>query len=118
MIAGPCCRGHRDLSFRVKGSVAAGRRNHDRAVKPRTQNFSGHIDRADIYEPARTELKLQKSLAIGAQRNFIVDAGDHVSKVCRWYVLFCDRLEVEYVEGLLRIGNQIIQIARCPRHWV
>jgi hypothetical protein len=91
-------------------------RNHYRAVVFRPDNLNSHVDGADIDQPARSQLEFQKAVAIGAKGHLVVDAGDHVTEVRRRHVLLRDRLEVEYIERFLGIGNQLVQITRSPDH--
>jgi hypothetical protein len=58
VIANPRRIGDRHLSVRVKGAVATGRCDHDPAVIFRAEDLDGHVDCADIDEPARAQLKL------------------------------------------------------------
>src|SRR3984893_10764598 len=118
MIARPCRVGDCHFSLRVKGAVAAGGCDHDRAVILRAENLRGHVNYADIDETAWAQLKFQKSLAIGAKRHFIVDTGNHDPEMSRRHIPLGDRFEVEYVEGFLRIGNETVKLARRPHHRV
>jgi len=58
VIANPRRIGDRQLSVRVKGAVAAGRCDDDRAVIVRAEDLDSHVDCAGIDEPARAQLKL------------------------------------------------------------
>jgi len=102
----------------VKGAVAAGGRDRDRPVILSAKDLHGHVDDADVNEPTRAQLEFEKSIAIGAQRHLIVDAGCQIAEMRRRHILPCNRFEVEHVEGILWIGNQIIQFARRPDHWI
>ena len=97
----------------MKGVVAGSRSNDDRAIVADTENLAAHVDLAHIDEPARPQLKLQETFSIGAQRHLVVEACSHVSKVGWRHVLLHHRLEVEYVDGLLRIGDQTLQVPRA-----
>ena len=113
-------RGLGDGDFRVgmKGAVAAGRRNHDRAVVFCAKDFGAHIDLADIDQPPRPQLEFTEALAIGTQGHFVVDPGGHVTEMRGGNVLLHDRLEVENVERLCGIGNQFFEVARRPVRWI
>jgi hypothetical protein len=54
------------------------------------------------------------ALAIGLQRELIVDAGCQVAEMRRWNIFLHHRLELEHVERLPGIGNQVLKIARGP----
>ena len=45
-------------------------------------------------------------------------AGRHVAEMRRRHVHFHDRLELEDVKGLRRIGNQLAGVVRRPIHWI
>ena len=105
MVAGFRRLGDRDLAVGVKGAVAAGRRDHDRAVVFGAEDLGAHVDLADIDQPARPQLEFPETLAIGAQGHFVVDAGGHVAEMRRRHVLLHDRFEVENVERL--VGSAI-----------
>jgi hypothetical protein len=99
----------------MKGAVAAGRRDDDRAVIIGAEDLDFHVDRCDIDQPTRTELPSEKALAIGAQRHLVICPGGNVAEMRRRQVLVRGRLEIEHIERLLRVGNQRIQIARPPK---
>ena len=40
-----------------------------------------HVDLADVDQPARAEHEFQEALAVGAQRDLVVDAGRHVAEM-------------------------------------
>jgi hypothetical protein len=60
------------------------------------------------------QLEFAETFAIGAQGHFVVDARGHVAEMCRRNILPHDRLEVENVKRLRRLGNQLVKIARRP----
>ena len=66
MVAGFRRLGDGDLPVRVKGVVAAGWRDHDRAIVAGAEDFGRHVDLADVDEPARPQLEFLEALAIGA----------------------------------------------------
>jgi hypothetical protein len=106
------------LSVRMKGAVAARRRDHDRAVVGRAQNIRAHVDLADVDQPARAQGEFAEALPIGAQRDFVVGAGRHVAEMRRRHVLLHHRLEIEDVDRLARVLDQFVEVARCPFHRV
>ena len=114
MVAQPGGLGDGDLRVRVKGPVAAGRRDDDRTVEFRTKNLDAHIDLADIDEPPRPQLEFLETVTIGAQRHFVVDAGRHVAEMRGRNVLLHHRLEVEDIESLVQFGNHFARVARRP----
>jgi hypothetical protein len=99
-----------------EGVVAAGWRDHDRAIVAGAEDFGRHFDLADIDQPARPQLEFLEALAIGAQRHLVVGAGDDDAEMPRRQILLRDRLEVEDVERLLWIGDDVVQVARRPHH--
>jgi hypothetical protein len=92
--------------------IAGGRRKHDRTVVGEPENVAAHVDGADIDEPARAQLKFQEAVAIGAQRHLIVEPRRHISEVGRRNILPHHRLEVEHVDGLARVADGILCVAR------
>jgi hypothetical protein len=116
MVAGLCRLDDGDLGVGMKGAVAACRCDHDRAVVACAEDVGAGIDPADIGEPPRTQLEFPKTLAVGAQRQFIVGAGCHVAEMRGRHILLHRRLEVEHVERLARIGDQPVEVARRPVH--
>ena len=114
----PALRGLGDgeLAVGMKGPVAAGRRDHDRAVVADAEDLDAHVDLADVDQPPRPQLELPEALAVGAQRHLVVDAGRHVAEMRRRDVLLHHRLEVEHVERLPGVGDQLVEIARRPVH--
>ena len=82
--------------------MPADRRDDDRRVVFHAEDFGAHVDLADVDQPARPQLKLEEALAIGAQRDLVVDAGRHVAEMRRRNVVAADRLEIEHVDRLLR----------------
>jgi hypothetical protein len=106
--------GDGDLAIGMKGAVAAGRRDDDRAVIDRAEDLGAHVDGADIDESSRAQREFPEALAVGAQSRFIVDAGGHVTEMRRRNVVLHDRLEVEDVQRLLGIADQLVEIARSP----
>src|SRR5262249_3889958 len=76
------------------------------------------VDLADIDEAPRPKLELQKALTIGAQGHFVIDTGDEVAEMRRWQILARNGLEIENVDGILRAGDQVLQLARRPNHRV
>src|SRR6516164_1284639 len=61
------------------------------------EDLGRHVDLADVNQPARAELEFQEALAIGAQRDLVVDARGHVAEMRGRHVLAADRLEIEDV---------------------
>src|SRR6267378_2093259 len=108
--------GDSDLCIGVKGAVAARGRNHDRAVVFHAEDLGADVDLADVDEPPRPQLEFAKTVAIATQSDFVIDAGGHVTEMRRRNVLFHDRLEVENVKRLRRVGDQFIEVARGPIH--
>jgi hypothetical protein len=53
--------GDGDLAVGMKGAVAADRRDHDRAVIRRAEDFGAHVDIADVDEPSRARRKFPKT---------------------------------------------------------
>jgi hypothetical protein len=68
----------------------------------------------DIDEAPRPQRQFPETLAVGAQGDFVVDAGGHVTEMRRRNVLLHDRFEVEDVQRLGGIGDQLVGIARRP----
>src|SRR5262249_17911074 len=97
-----------DLALVVEGSLAADRREHDRACVFHPEDLGRHVDLADVDQPARTELEFQKALAIGAQRDLVVDAGGHVAEMRGRNVLAADRLQIGDVDAHLGQLAQVI----------
>jgi hypothetical protein len=69
---------------------------------------------ADIDEPPRPQLEFSETFAIGAQGHFVVDARGHVAEMCPRNILPHDRLEVENVKRLRRLGNQLVKNRAAP----
>ena len=102
------------LAVRMVGLMPAGRIDDDRRLVFLTEDFRAHVDLADVDQPARPQLEFQKALAVGAQRDVVVDARGHVAEMGRRHVLVHHRLEVEHVERFLGAGNELVVIARRP----
>jgi hypothetical protein len=75
MIAGFGRLGGSDFAVGVKGPVAAGRTETDRARIGVSEQLEGRIRLADVDQPARAQHELLEAFAIGAQRLLVVDAG-------------------------------------------
>ncbi len=114
MVAGFRSLGDGDLRVGMKGAVAAHRRKDDRTVVFCAEDVGAHVDLADIDEPPRPQLEFPEALAVGTQGHFVIDARGHVSEMRRRNILLHDRLEVENVKRLRRVGNQLVEIARRP----
>src|SRR5262245_64773946 len=97
MVANLCRPGHGDLAVGMKGAVARGRADENRAIVGETQDRAPRVDLADIDKAPRPQLELEKALAIGAQGHLIVDARDEVPEVRRRQVLARDGLEIEEI---------------------
>jgi hypothetical protein len=110
--------GDRDLGIGVKGAVAAGRRDHDRAVVFRAEDLAAHVDAADIDQPPRPQCEVPETFAVGAQGRLVIGPCGHVTEMRRRNILFHHRLEVEDVQRLLWIGDQPVELARRPVHRV
>ena len=95
-------------------AVAAGGGDDDWRIVALAENFGRHVDLADVDQPARAELEFQKALAVGAQRDVVVDAGGHIAEMRRRHVLVHHRFEIEHVERLLGTRNQVVVVARRP----
>ena len=78
------------------------RHQHRRAVA-HAEQLDGHVDRADVDEPAGLELIPVEPLAIGAQRRLTIDAAHQVAPVGRRCDLLRRRLEVEDIESECRL---------------
>src|SRR6202158_6101374 len=114
MVAGFRGLGDGDLRIGMKGAVAAGRRNNDRAVVFRADDLGADVAFAGVDEPARAQLEFLENLAVGTQGYFVIDACGHVTEMRRRNVLLHHRLEVENVKRLRGIGNQFVEVARGP----
>jgi len=108
MVAGLGGAGGGDLAFVVEGSLPADRREHDRACIFHPENLGRRVDLADVDQPARTELEFQEALAVGAQRDLVVDTRGHVAKMRGRNVLAADRLEIEDVDRLLGRLDELV----------
>ena len=114
MVAGARGFRHRDFAFGVERLLSADRRDDDRRVVAHAENLGAHVDLADVDQAARTQHEFQEAFAIGAQRDFIVDAGRHVAEMRRRNVGAADRLEIENVDRLLRALDQVLGLERRP----
>ena len=108
--------GDGDLALRVEGFLPADRRDHDRAVVFHPENVGAHVDLADIDEAARPQLEFQEAFSVGAQRDFVVDAGGHVTEMRRRHVHTAGCLEIEDVDRLLGSFDQFVGLQRRPEH--
>jgi hypothetical protein len=73
MIAGPGRPRDAELAVTVEGLIRAGRSDDDRAAIGLAEQLHPGVDLAHIDQAARPELELLKTLAVGAQRHFVVD---------------------------------------------
>ena len=114
MIADP--RRPRDarLAVRMIAFVSAGRVDDDRRLVFLAENLRAHVDLAHVDQPARTQLEFQETLAVGTQRDVVIDAGSHVAEMGRWHVLVHHRFEIEHVERFLRACDQVRIVTRRP----
>src|SRR5262245_29669834 len=108
MVADLCRPGGGDLALVMKGSLAADRREHDRACILLPEDLGRHVDLADVDQPARPELEFQEAFAISAQRDLVVDAGGHVAEMRGRNVIAADRLEIEDVDRLLGRLDEVV----------
>ena len=102
------------LAIRMIGPVLAGRRDDDRRLVFLAENFRGHVDLADIDQPPRPQLEFQEAVAVGAERNVVVDSGRQITKMSGRHVLVHHRFEIKYVERVFRARDQVLVIARRP----
>jgi hypothetical protein len=103
-----------NLALVVERALAAHGREHDRARIFHAENVGRHVDLADVDEPARTQLELEEALAVGAQRDFVVDTRGHVAEMRGRDVLAADRLEIEDVDRLLGRLDGLVRAHRRP----
>jgi hypothetical protein len=108
MIAGSRRACHGDLAPVVKGLVAAGGRDRDRAVVARAEQLDAHVDAADIDQAARPQLQFLETVAVGAHGRVVVDAGRHVADMRRRRRLVHRRFDVEDIDRLCGIGDDRI----------
>jgi hypothetical protein len=64
----------------------------------------------------RHELEFEKILAVGAQRNLVVEAGGHVAEMRGRGVLAAHRFEVEHIDRVLWTIDQCAAARRRPYH--
>ena len=107
-----------DLALVVKRPLAADRRQHDGARIFHAENFDRHVDLADVDQPPRAQLKLQEALAIGAQRDLVIDAGRHVAEMRGRNVAAADRLEIKDVDRFLGRLDELGGAHRRPHQRV
>ena len=110
--------GDRGLAVGVIAFVPAGGRQEDRRVVFHPENLGRHVDLADVDQTSRPQLEFLEAFAIGPQGDVVVDAAGHVAEMRRRNVLRRHRLEVEYVDGFLRRGDQLVERARRPDHGI
>src|ERR1700733_14207138 len=115
MIAGTRGLCYGNLAVGVKEIVATNRAQENRGNRLGAEKLRAGIALGPVIEPAREQLEFQEPLAVGAQRDLVVDAGRHVAEMRRRHVLMCDRLKVENVDRVLRTFNQFA-VRWCPNH--
>ena len=86
------------------------------AITKRAENVDAHVDLADVDQAPRPQLEFQEAFAVGAQRDFIVDARGHVAEMRRRNVLPRHRLEIEHVDGFLRVLDDLHGRRGRPQH--
>src|ERR1700757_4174092 len=101
--------GDSNLTAHVKGFLPADGRDDDWGIVFHAKDFGAHVDLADIDQTTRPQLKLEKAFAIGPQGDFIVDARGHVAEMRRRNVGTTDRLEIKYVDRLLRALDEVFR---------
>ena len=99
------CDGH--LAVRMKELIATSRTHENWGIVFSAEQFDAHVDLRNIVEPARAQLQLQESLAIGSQGALVVDSRGHVAEMRWWHILARDGLEVEDVNRVLWAFNQL-----------
>ena len=114
MIAALRRVGDSDFAVGVVGPIASGRCDADQQVIFHAEDLNAGVDLGNVVQAPRPQLKFQKALAIGAQRDFIIDAGRHVAEMRRRHVLAAHRLKVEHVDRLIGALDRILGIERGP----
>jgi hypothetical protein len=102
----------------MESLLAADRRHHDRGVVFDAEDFGRHVDLADVDQPARAEHEFQEALAIGAQRDLVVDARRHVAEMRGRHAHAHDRLEIEHIDRVLRRLDEFFRTQRRPHDGV
>ena len=95
------------LAVGVIAALAAGRRMIGELY------FAGrksrrHVHLADVDEAARPQLKFQKTLAVGAQRDLVIDAGRHVAEMRRRQLCRITALKSRHVQSFLGACDQMV----------
>ena len=114
MAAGFRRAGDGELALGMEELVASRRRNDDRRAPPAAEELAAHVDLGDVVEAARAQLELQEALAIGTQRDLVVDARGHVAEMRRGHGLARHRLEIEHVDRLGRRFDEVLGSQRRP----
>jgi hypothetical protein len=115
MIAGARGPGDGQFAVGMKELVAAGRAHEDRRVVFGAEQLDAGVDLGHVVETVRHELEFQEPLAVGAQRDLVVQSGSHVAEMRGRHVLAGHRLEVEYVDRAFGVIDQIAA-RRRPDH--
>ena len=58
-------QGYGEFAFRMKGFHIPDWRESDRRFPHRSEDLGAHIDAADVYEAARSEMQATETLTIG-----------------------------------------------------
>ena len=104
-----------DFAVRMKGFLAASGAREDRAVVHRAEQLSPHIDFGRIAKPARTQLDVLESLAVGAESYVEVHSASHVRPVAGQNLTVRGFLEIQDVESFFRIADHISNLRRLLR---
>ena len=85
----------------------ARRAQEDRAVVNGAEQLDAHVDLGGVAQAARAQLDVLEHVAIGMERQVVVDAARHVSPMTRQDVVVSDVLEIEDVEGVGRVSHKV-----------
>jgi len=100
---------HGQVAVLMVGAVAARRSDDDRRGPSLAKQVRTSFDSRDIGQTPRSKLKLAKGLAVGAQRELIVNPGCHITKMGGRNVLSGGQLEIKHVNRLRGILDQILR---------
>src|SRR5436309_12563507 len=103
-----------DFAFWMERLLAADRTQDDRRFPFRAKKIDGHVDPADVDQPAYADRVVTEPVAVRLDRPVVVGAGREITPVCRRHLAVGDRLEVEYVERVCRGRDHVVLIPPEP----
>src|SRR5215831_12571073 len=99
----------------MKKFLARGWAREDRAVVCHAEQVRPHIDFGGVAKPPRPQLNVLESFAVGPESSVVVYSARNVCPVDRTNLALRRWRKIHNAEGLLRIGDGLLDLRRLPR---